>query len=363
MLHHISINQLLGTFILLSVSLGVIYFFFNGGETMYERFCQPCQDNMELEGTDLLTGEQVKECNDNKLWRDLTMQQGLNYDQPSVMKGRTDVNSVTNWNAPLVWEGTFDPVVIDAIYKKMDPRVAVVVFAVGKYTRFLKAFLESGEKFFLVDFRVTYYIFTDNETDVPPVKMGAGRRISVVTVPSANRWQDVVLGRMKWATITIDKQIRNEADYLFMMDIDSVFRYRFGAESLSQLSAVLHRGYYKTTRNHFPYERRRESTAYIPYEEGDYYYTAAVWGGYLEDMYKLVKYCYEQSQVDAENHIEAVWQEESHLNKYLLYNKPTKVLSSEYLWADYDQIPADIKVVRISQLVKNYAEVRPNGGH
>ena len=45
---------------------------------------------------------------------------------------RTDVNSVTNWNVPLVWEGTFDPVVIDAIYKKMDPRIAVVVFAVGK---------------------------------------------------------------------------------------------------------------------------------------------------------------------------------------------------------------------------------------
>uniref|UniRef100_A0A3B4VJ00 Globoside alpha-1,3-N-acetylgalactosaminyltransferase 1-like n=1 Tax=Seriola dumerili TaxID=41447 RepID=A0A3B4VJ00_SERDU len=266
---------------------------------------------------------------------------------------RTDVNSVTNWNAPLVWEGTFDPVVIDDIYKRMDPRVAVVVFAVGKYTRFLKGFLESSEKYFLVDFRVTYYIFTDNEKDVPKIRLGEGRKVSVVTVPSAMRWQDVVLGRMKW--------IRNEADYLFMMDIDSVFHNHFGAESLSQLSAVLHRGYYKNTnRDKFPYERRPESKAYIPAGEGDYYYTAAVWGGYLEEMYK---YCYEQSEEDAKNKIEAVWQEESHLNRYLLYNKPTKVLSPEYLWSDYDQIPSDIKVVRVSQLVKNYAEVRPNGGH
>uniref|UniRef100_A0A7N6C0E9 Globoside alpha-1,3-N-acetylgalactosaminyltransferase 1 (FORS blood group) n=1 Tax=Anabas testudineus TaxID=64144 RepID=A0A7N6C0E9_ANATE len=222
------------------------------------------------------------------------------------------------------------------------------------YTRFLKGFLETGEKHFLVDFRVTDYIFTDNEKDVPKVELGKGRKISVVTVPSANRWQDVVLGRMKWATITIDKQIRHEADYLFMMDIDSVFHGRFGAESLSQLSAVLHRGYYKTTREKFPYERRAKSRAYIPLDEGDYYYTAAFWGGYLEDMYKLV---------DAKNGIEAAWQEESHLNKYLLYNKPTKVLSPEYLWSDYDQIPADIKVVRISQLIKDYKEVRPNGGN
>uniref|UniRef100_H2M2R9 Globoside alpha-1,3-N-acetylgalactosaminyltransferase 1-like n=1 Tax=Oryzias latipes TaxID=8090 RepID=H2M2R9_ORYLA len=282
----------------------------------------------------------------------------------SIPNGRTDVNCVTNWNVPLVWEGTFDPIVIDAIYKKTNPRVGVMIFAVGKYTGFLKGFLETGEKHFLTDFRVTYYIFTDNEKEVPAIALGKGRKITVLPVPSAKRWQEVVFGRMKWATITIDKQIRNEADYLFLMDVDSLFHNRIGAESFSRLSAVLHRGYYKNTeRANFPYERHPESRAYIPVGEGDYYYTAAVLGGYLEDIYNLVRYCYEQSEEDSKNKIEAVWQEESHLNKYLLYNKPTKVLSPEYLWSDYDAVPADIKVVRISQLKKNYAEVRPNGGH
>ncbi|KAM4602629.1 globoside alpha-1,3-N-acetylgalactosaminyltransferase 1-like [Polymixia lowei] len=292
---------------------------------------------------------------------DLVMPEGLTYPQPRALVGRKDVSSVTNWNAPLVWEGTFDPMVIDSIYKKMDPRVAIVVLAVGKYTRFLKGFLETAEKYFFVDFKVTYYVFTDHKDEVPKIALAEGRKITILDIPSATRWQDVVLARMKWATISIDKQIRNEADYLFMMDVDSIFYNRFGAESLSRLSAVLHRGYYKDTdRSLFPYERRKESQAYIPGGEGDYYYTAAVWGGYVEDMYKLVKYCYEQSEVDSKNNIEAVWQEESHLNKYFLYNKPTKVLSPEYLWADYDQVGPDIKFIRISQLVKNYAEVRPN---
>ncbi|PWA17214.1 hypothetical protein CCH79_00010511 [Gambusia affinis] len=288
----------------------------------------------------------------------------LKYEQPQALTGRTDVNAVTNWNAPLVWERTFDPVVIDSIYKKMDPRIAVVVFAVGKYTRFLQKFIESGEKHFFVGFNVTYYVHTDRKDEVPKLSLGEGRKVTVEAVPSANRWQDVVLGRMKWATITIEKKILKEADYLFMMDIDSEFRSRFGAEALSRLSAVLHRGYYKATpRDSFPYERRPQSKAFIPAGEGDYYYTAAVWGGYLEDMYKLVKYCYEMSEEDAKNKIEAVWQEESHLNRYLLTNKPTKVLSPEYLWSDYDKVSPDIKVVRVSQLIKNYAEVRPNGGH
>lgn len=42
------------------------------------------------------------------------------------------------------------------------------------------------------------------------IQLGTGRKISVVSVPSADRWQDVVLGRMKWATVTIDKKVRSE---------------------------------------------------------------------------------------------------------------------------------------------------------
>lgn len=269
---------------------------------------------------------------------DLLSSPGLKYAQPSTQTGRADVNAVTPWNAPLVWEGTFDPVVVDDIYKSMNPRIAVLALAVGRYTQFLKGFLESGEKYFFVGFRVTYYIFTDRRQEVPNISLGPGRSISVHDVPTSGRWQDVVFSRMERASVIIEKLLYKEADYLFMMDIDSLFHHRFGAESLSRLTAVLHRLYYKQTpREGFPYEFRPESEAYIPLGAGDYYYTAAVWGGYMEDMYKLVK--------------------------YFLYNKPTKVLSPEYLWSDYDGFPPqDIRVVRVSQLMKNYTEVRPNGG-
>ncbi|KAG7314372.1 hypothetical protein KOW79_021675 [Hemibagrus wyckioides] len=113
-------------------------------------------------------------------------------------------------------------------------------------------------------------------------------------------------------------------------------------------------------RDQFTYERRPESQAYIPFNEGDYYYGGAVIGGRPDKVLKLVKTCRMNLDVDRANKIEAVWQEESHLNKYFLYNKPTKVLSPEYLWDDRKGKPSFMKVVRFSQVEKNYAEIRPN---
>ncbi|KAG7314370.1 hypothetical protein KOW79_021673 [Hemibagrus wyckioides] len=83
-------------------------------------------------------------------------------------------------------------------------------------------------------------------------------------------------------------------------------------------------------------------------------------GGRPDKVLKLVKTCRMNLDVDRANKIEAVWQEESHLNKYFLYNKPTKLLSPEYLWDDRKGKPSFMKVVRFSQVEKNYAEIRPN---
>ena len=38
-----------------------------------------------------------------------------------------------------------------------------------RYTRFLKAFLETAEKYFFVGFRVTYYVCTDHQDEIPKV--------------------------------------------------------------------------------------------------------------------------------------------------------------------------------------------------
>ncbi|XP_029600392.1 globoside alpha-1,3-N-acetylgalactosaminyltransferase 1-like [Salmo trutta] len=284
----------------------------------------------------------------------------LLYKQPSVLVGRTDVVAVTPWLAPIVWEGTFDPDLVDIIYKSMNLTIATTVFAVGKYVRFLQDFLETAEKHFMVDFNVRYYVFTDRPDDVPSVNLSQGRHLSVIQVPGSNRWQEISARKMKTIQTAIERQISREADYIFCLDVYSKFHARWGAESLGRLVAVIHPWFYQATRDHFTYERRPASTAYIPMDEGDYYYTGAVFGGSVEDVYTLTKVCRNQLEEDARNSIEAAWQEESHLNRYLLYNKPSKLLSPEYQWDDKKTKTKEVKVIRFSTVIKNYAEIRPN---
>ncbi|XP_076879345.1 histo-blood group ABO system transferase-like isoform X2 [Brachyhypopomus gauderio] len=278
---------------------------------------------------------------------------------PSFLEGRKDVVTVTPWLAPVVWEGTFDKDLLDTIYKPKNITVAMTVFAVGKYVQFLKDFLESAESYFMLGYRVHYYVFTDQPEAVPMVTLGSDRRLTKVKIPGSNRWQEITLGRMERIENFIETQLINQADYIFCLDVDTKFYGHWGAETLSRTVAAVHFGFFTRSRDAFTYERRPESQAYIPYGEGDYYYGGAMIAGLVEEVYKVTKTCRMWLEIDKVNSIEAVWQEESHLNKYFLYNKPTKLLSPEYLW--HGTYHTDVvKIVRFTQVWKDVSKVRPN---
>uniref|UniRef100_A0A1A7XQ86 Globoside alpha-1,3-N-acetylgalactosaminyltransferase 1 n=3 Tax=Iconisemion striatum TaxID=60296 RepID=A0A1A7XQ86_9TELE len=285
---------------------------------------------------------------------------GMKYSQPSITQGRTDVVSVTPWLAPIVWEETFNEKLLDSIYQKKNISVVATVFAVGKYIMFLKDFLETSEQFFFVGFRVSIYVFTDRPKEVPQVKMAEGRQLNILPVTSSNRWQEISARRMELVQQLIEEKLINKADYIFCLDVDSKFHGRWGTESLGGLVAVIHPGYYRDDRSRFPYERRPISRAFVAPGEGDFYYCGGAFGGLIQEVHQLAKTCRKNFEDDAKEGIEAAWQEESHLNRYMWTNKPSKILSPEYLWQDFKPRNPEIKIVRFSGVVKNYAAIRPN---
>ncbi|XP_054472378.1 alpha-1,3-galactosyltransferase 2-like [Anoplopoma fimbria] len=270
---------------------------------------------------------------------------------------RSDVQTCTSWNAPIIWEGMFDPDLYDEVHKKEGSSVALTVFAVGRYLdAYLMTFLNSSEHHFMLGLPVTYYVFTDVPEKVPDIKLAPQRSIKVIKVEKNSRWQDISMMRMKAISDAIGSDIRHRCSHVFCFDVDQVFTGRFGSEALGESVALLHAHYYHLPKSLFTYDRNPKSQAYM--QTGDFYYHAAIFGGSWKSVKALTDACYQSIMEDKENNVEALWHDESHLNKYMWIHKPSRVLSPEYCWDTSIDYRRDIQVTRLLWAPKYYDTLR-----
>lgn len=270
---------------------------------------------------------------------------------------RRDVQTCTSWKAPIIWEGMFDPDLYDQMHKKEGTSVALTVFAVGRYLEeYLETFLNSSEQHFMLGLPVSYYVFTDMPEKVPEIKLGPERSLKVIEVERHSRWQDVSMMRMKTILDVIESDIRHHCTHVFCFDVDQVFSGRFGSEALGDSVALLHAYYYRIPKKLFTYDRNPKSKSYMG--TGDFYYHAAVFGGSWKSVKALTEACYRNIMEDKRNNVEALWHDESHLNKYFWLHKPSRVLSPEYCWDTSIGYRRDIRVTRLLWAPKRYDALR-----
>ncbi|XP_026176328.1 N-acetyllactosaminide alpha-1,3-galactosyltransferase-like [Mastacembelus armatus] len=283
--------------------------------------------------------------------------QNINLNNTLNFGARPQVKTLTSWNAPIIWEGMFDAKVYDQTHAQIHSTVALTVFAVGRYLdAYLKTFLTSAEQHFMMGLPVTYYVFTDVPHQVPEIQLAPQRSLKVIKVEKHSRWQDISMMRMKTIADVIESEIRHHFRYVFCFDVDQVFKGRFGSEALGDSVALLHAHYYKLPKERYTYDRNPKSKAFM--ETGDFYYHAAIFGGLCESVKKMADECYLSIMEDKINNVEALWHDESHLNKYFWLNKPSRLLSPEYCWDESIGDKTDIQVTRLVWAPKHYETLR-----
>lgn len=198
-------------------------------------------------------------------------------------------------------------------------KVGLLIIATNKYTQFLQPLISSADEFFLKDKEVTYFVFTNKDIEIQ-----SSRNVIKIDV-NHKEWPWMTLGRYKIFTESSDKL--SEMDYLYYCDADMRFVGDVGDEILNDLVATQHPGYYD--RRGTP-ETNPLSLACVYGHEEMQYFAGGFNGGTSNEYLKMAKHISNNIDIDYSKGLIAVWHDESHLNRYMIDNKPTKILDPSY---------------------------------
>ena len=232
-------------------------------------------------------------------------------------------------------------------------KICILNIATNKYIKFVEQLLDSIEENFLNGHDISALVFTNHEIE----ETSNNVKISQI---EHEPWPIPTLKRYHY--FIKEKEYISQFDYCFYMDVDMRIVDKVGEEIFGDLVATQHPGFWWKNNNQFSYERRPQSTAYIPYGEGKMYYAGGFNGGKPEHFLKMSQQIVDNVEKDFKNGIIAVWHDESHMNRYLLDNPPTLELTPSYCFpeaVDYNpqgwNVPFERKILALE---KNYAEVR-----
>lgn len=222
-------------------------------------------------------------------------------------------------------------------------KICIVTIATGRYIQFVENLLDKVDEFFLNGHDINCLLFTDNELE----EVSDNIKVSKI---DHKPWPEPAL--KKYNYIYSEKEYLQQFDYFYLFDADVDIIAQVGEEVLRDLVGVLHPWKILEDKSVYPYEQRKQSTAYVSDEQRNKYYAAAFVGGKTENFLRMSEVISQRVSEDEKNNIIAVWHDESHLNKYFVENPPVD-LSPSYMFPEeligVQGYPFEPKIVAINK--------------
>lgn len=200
-------------------------------------------------------------------------------------------------------------------------KVGLLIIATNKYIEFLQPLITSADKWFLNGQEVTYFVFTNQNIEIE-----TNRKV-IMTHVEHKSWPWMTLGR--YHIFSNNKDLFSDIDYLYYCDADMLFVGEVGNEILGDLVATQHHGFFE--KRGTP-ETNPKSLACVYPNENMQYFCGGFNGGSCKEYLKMSEQISHNIDIDFKNDIIAIWHDESHINRYFIDNRPTKILSPSYCY-------------------------------
>ena len=214
-------------------------------------------------------------------------------------------------------------------------KIAILYICTGQYDVFWKDFFISYEKRFLSKCEKHYYVFTDSKN----LYRRDHERVHVVFQKSLG-WPNNTL--MRYHMFDRIKEDLYQYDQIFFMNanclcVDDITEEEFCVPH--GLLVVQHPGFFDKPRRMFTYDHNPRSTAYISDTEGQFYICGGINGGKAEDYLNAIGIMKDNIDIDINNHVVALWHDESHINRYIIDHSDYTMLSPSYCCPEGWDIP------------------------
>lgn len=246
-----------------------------------------------------------------------------------LLDGKVKV-TVPDFNTYLIEEGKqiadtrgWDKISVETNLEKQ--KVGVFYVVTGNYKMFFEEFYNTARKYLFNKNKVTYYVYTDDLDYFEKYNKNNDIKLTLIEhkpfpYPTLYRYHFFKRNISDWG----------EQDLLLFFNANTVFRKNISAELLprveQQVKLLTLPVYNGKTYIELPFEKRKESVAYIPFDLSiNYRYVQGGFIGAYTNLFKeLVTFMIDLTEKDKTNNIIPTWHDESYLNKFA-YTYPNNI--------------------------------------
>lgn len=217
---------------------------------------------------------------------------------------------------------------------KTQSKIAILYICTGKYHIFWDRFYASAQKKLFPHSKKHFYVFSDATRE-----QLVRDDMTYIYQPKLG-WPNDTLKRFHmFSRILKDLQAY---DFIFFFNSNIIFLDEISESILPTeeegLLVVQHPGFFDKVNTDFSYDRNPKSMAFIPYGRGETYVCGGINRGTAQSYIKMILKLKQSVDIDTSNRVTALWHDESHINKYIIYNN-YKLLSPEYAYPEGWNLP------------------------